>query len=169
MFEQLLMQVTNETATQLAGDAFLTSINSLVGSITALVIAVAGIVTAFIAARSNGRTRTKQEEQVVGTAEAVQVMMQKLREQQAQIGTIGKGVLAVATTEEQRKQLDTDVTPIVNTTGERIDTITAQTPAIKSLIGLATADVNARKDFPRESDATLKVINDTVAKAKLSS
>lgn len=166
-FEQILLQiatVANGTATEIAGDAFLNSITSLMGTVTALVIAVAGIITAVIAARANGRTKTKQEEQVIGAAEAVQVIMQKLREQQAQIGTLGKATLGLATTEEQRKQLDTQVAPVVNMTSERMEVILDQLPALKELLGVQTANVNT-KDIPRESDETLTVLNDLVAKA----
>jgi hypothetical protein len=169
-FEQILMQVavvTNGTATEIAGDAFVNSITSIMGSITALVIAVSGIVVAIIAARSNGRTKTKQEESIQGGAEALQLVMQKLAEQQAQIGAIGKATIKLATTEDQRKQLDTEVAPVVNITKERIDVINQQIPAIKELIGFTTSDVNAKKDIPRESEETLKTVNATLAKAKL--
>lgn len=158
------MQVVgNGTATEIAGDAFLTSINSFIGSITALIIAISGIVVAVITKRSEGRTKSKQEEQVIGAAESIQLVMQKLREQQAQIGAVGKATLSLATTDEQRKKLDAEVAPVVNMTGERIDVINEQIPALKEILGVKTANVNQRK-MPRESDATLKVINDTVAK-----
>ena len=153
----------NGTATELAGDAFLTSINSFIGSITALIIAVSGIVVAIITQRSQGRQKTKQEESIVGGAEAIQLVMQKLKEQQAQIGAVGKATLSLATTDEQRKRLDTEVAPVVNTTAERIEVINEQIPAVKEIIGVKQANVNQRK-MPRESDKTLKVINDTVAK-----
>lgn len=170
--EQLLMQVvlnSTGTAAEVAGDAFLNSINSLLGSTTALVIAVAGIVTAVIAARANGRTKTKQEEQVIGAAEAIQLIMQKLREQQGQIGTIGKATLGLATTEEQRKELDTKVAPVVNMTGERMEVILAQIPALKAVLGVKTGDVNANKEIPRESTATLTQLNKTVNDAQVTS
>lgn len=166
--ENLLMQVVlNSTGTvaEVAGDAFVNSINSLLGSITALVIAVAGIVTAVIAARSNGRTKTKQEEQALGVAEALQVAMQKLGENEARNAALAKGILHVATTDEQKQYLDKNVAPVLNTAGERIEVINNQIPAIKELIGVKTADVNT-KDIPRESEATLKVINKQVADAK---
>jgi len=166
MFEQLLMQVSNGTATQLAGDAFLTSINSLMGSITALIIAVSGIVIAIITQRSQGRQKTKGEEQAIGGAEAIQLVMQKLAEQQGQIGAVAKATLHLGTTEDQRKMLDKDVAPVANMTAERIDTINAQIPAVKGIIGVNTGNVNTR-NIPRESDATLKVINDTMVKAKI--
>jgi hypothetical protein len=165
-FEQVLMQVVvNGTATELAGDAFVNSITSLMGSVTALIIAVSGIVVAIIAARSNGRTKTKQEEQAIGIAEAIQVAMQKIGESEARNAAIARGVLHVATTNEQKQYLDKEVAPVLNTTGERIDTINAQIPAIKELIGIKTSDVNLR-EIPRESQHTLNVINDAVLKAK---
>jgi len=167
-FEQILLQiavVANGTATEVAGDAFVNSINSLLGSTTALIIAVSGIVVAIIAARSNGRTKTKQEEQAIGIAEGLQVVMQKLAEDQARNKALGKGLLGLATTDEQRQMLDRDVAPIVNNAGERIDVINQQIPAIKALIGVKTADVNALKDMPRESTATMAQINETVRKA----
>lgn len=168
-FEQILMQVAvvaNGTASEVAGDAFVNSVTSVMGSITALVIAVSGIVVAIIAARANGRTKTKQEEQAIGIAEAIQVAMQKIGESEARNAAIGKGILHVATTDEQRQYLDREVAPVINNTGERIDTINAQIPAIKELIGVKTADVNTNKSIPRESDATLAQINETVRKAK---
>jgi type II secretory pathway pseudopilin PulG len=167
-FEQVLLQVAtvaNGTATEIAGDAFLNSISSLMGAVTALVIAVAGIITAVIAARSNGRTRTKQEEQAVAAAEAVQLVMQKLQENEARLSAVGKATLTLATTDEQRKQLDEQVAPVLNTSTERIEVINAQIPAIKEILGVKTADVN-KLDIPRESDATLRVINEQVAKTK---
>jgi hypothetical protein len=169
-FEQVLMQVVvNGTATELAGDAFVNSITSLMGSVTALIIAVSGIVVAIIASRSNGRTKTKQEEQAIGVAQAIQVAMQKLAENESRINAVGKATMGLATTDEQRKELDRDVAPIVNTSKERIDVIAAQTDAIKELIGVMTANtnVNNNKNMPRESEETLKVINDTLAKAKI--
>lgn len=167
--EQVLMQIvlnSTGTAAEVAGDAFLNSINSLMGSVTALVIAVAGIITAVIAARANGRTKTKQEEQVLGAAEAIQLIMQKLREQQGQIGAIGKAAMGLATTEEQRKQLDTQVAPVVNMTGERMEVILAQVNALKEILGVKTADVNANKEMPRESAATLSQLNRIVSEAQ---
>ena len=164
--EQMLMQVvlnSTGTAAEVAGDAFLNSINSLMGSVTALVIAIAGIVTAVIAARANGRTKTKQEEQAMAAANAVQLVMQKLREQQGQIGAVGKATLGLATTEEQRKQLDKEVAPVVNMTAERMEVINAQIPALKEILGIKTADVNTNKDMPRESDETLRVLNALIA------
>lgn len=164
--EQMLMQVvlnSTGTAAEVAGDAFLNSINSLMGSVTALVIAIAGIVTAVIAARANGRTKTKQEEQAIAAANAVQLVMQKLREQQGQIGAVGKATLGLATTEEQRKQLDKEVAPVVNMTAERMEVINAQIPALKEILGIKTADVNTNKDMPRESDETLRVLNALIA------
>jgi hypothetical protein len=167
-FEQVLMQiavVANGTTAEVAGDAFVNSINSLLGSATALIIAVSGIVVAIIAARSNGRTKTKQEEQAVGVAEAIQVVMQKLREEQASKSIIAKQLFTVATTDEQRKQLDEQVAPIIRITGERMETINKQIPAVKELIGVKTADVNT-KDIPRESDATLAIVNKAVDDTK---
>lgn len=152
------------TAAEIAGDAFLNSINSLIGTVTALVIAISGIIVALITKRSEGRTKTKQEEQTISTAEAIQLVMQKLREQQGQIGVVGKATLGLATTEEQRKQLDSQVAPVVNMTAERMETILNQIPALKAILGVNTADVNT-KDIPRESAATLAVLNDLVAKA----
>lgn len=166
MFEQLLMQVANGTATEIAGDAFLTSINSLMGSVTALIIAVSGIVVAIITQRSSGRQKTKQEEQAIGMAEALQVAMQKIAETTAQQRQVGKAVLGLATTDEQRQMLDKQVAPVVNTAGERIDVINQQIPAIKELIGVKSTDVNT-KNLPRESESTLKTINAAVAEAKL--
>lgn len=163
---QVAVPVTNGTTAELAGDAFVNSITSIIGSITALVIAVSGIVVAVIVKRSEGRVRTKQEEQTIGSAEALQLVMQKLAEQEGRINAVGKGTLALATTDEQRQELDKTVAPVVNTAKERIDTINAQTPVLKEILGVKTADVNLRKNIPRESDATLKVVNDTVAKAK---
>lgn len=166
-FEQVLMQVvlnSTGTAAEIAGDAFLNSINSLIGTVTALVIAISGIIVALITKRSEGRTKTKQEEQTISTAEAIQLVMQKLREQQGQIGVVGKATLGLATTEEQRKQLDSQVAPVVNMTAERMETILNQIPALKAILGVNTADVNT-KDIPRESAATLAVLNDLVAKA----
>jgi hypothetical protein len=167
--EQLLMQVVGNgtgTAVEIAGDAFLTSINSLMGSVTALVIAVAGIITAVIAARSNGRTRTKQENQVMGTAESIQLIMQKLQENEARIASIGKATIGLATTEDQRKQLDEQVAPVLNTSRERIEVINAQIAALKAILGVKTADVNTRIDMPRESQETLNIINDALVRAK---
>lgn len=167
MFEQLLMQVvlnSTGTAAEVAGDAFLNSINSLIGTVTGLVIAFSAIVIAIINRRSQGRTKTAQEEQAIGTAEAVQLIMQKLREQQGQIGTVGKATLGLATTEEQRNQLDKEVAPVVNMTSERMEVILNQIPALKEIIGIETANINT-KDIPRESDATLAVLNDLVEKA----
>lgn len=166
--EQLLMQVvlnSTGTAAEVAGDAFLNSINSLLGSATALVIAVAGIVTAIIAARSNGRTKTKQEEQAIATAEAVQVTMQKIAETMAQQRQVGKAVLTLATTDEQRKVLDEKVAPVVNNTSEQIKVIHQQIPAIKEIIGVKTADAN-KLEMPRESSTTLASINKAVDEAK---
>lgn len=168
-FEQVLMQVVlNSTgpAAEVAGDAFMNSLTSIMGSFTALVIAVAAIIPALIAIRSAGRNKTKQEEQVVGAAEAIQLIMQKLREQQGQIGAVGKGLLNVTTTDEQRKQLDKDVAPVVNMTKERMDVILAQIPALKEILGVKTGDVNANKTVPRESDATLAQLNKTVSDAQ---
>ena len=166
----MLMQVVlNATgaAGEVAGDAFVNSVTSLMGSATALIIAVSGIVVALIAARSNGRTKTKQEEQVVGAAEAIQLVMQKLAENEARLNSVGKATLALATTDEQRKKLDENVVPVVNTSRERIEVISAQIPAIKEILGVKTvADVNA-KELPRESEDTLKTVNALVTKAKL--
>lgn len=167
-FEQILMQiatVANGTATEIAGDAFVNSITSVMGSITALVIAVSGIVVAVITMRSRGRDRTKQEESAIGAAEALQLVMQKIGESEARNTAIGKGLMKVATTDEQRQYLDREVAPVVNSAGERIDTINAQIPAIKDLIGVKETDVNVRKDIPRESKETLRQINESVRKA----
>lgn len=167
-FEQILMQVAvvaNGTATEIAGDAFVNSITSIMGSITALIIAVSGIVVAVITMRSRGRDRTKQEDSAIGAAEAIQLVMQKIGENEARNAAIGKGLIKVATTDEQRQYLDREVAPVVNTAGERIDIINAQIPAIKDLIGVKSADVNS-KTLPRESEATLKQINESVRKAQ---
>lgn len=160
------MQVVNEGTAELAGDAFLTSINSLMGSITALIIAVSGIVIAIITQRSQGRAKTRTEENAIGAAESLQLVMQKLAENEARISSVGKATLSLATTEEQREALDRDVAPVIKTTKERIDVINQQTSAIKELLGVKAADINARKELPRESDATLDVVNETVQKAK---
>ena len=167
-FEQVLMQVvlnSTGTAAEVAGDAFLNSINSLIGTATALIIAVSGIVIAVISKRSDCRTKTKQEEQAIGVAEAMQVVMQKLREEQASKSQIAKGLFQFATTDEQKAFLDKNVAPIINITGERMETINNQIPAIKELIGVKTADVNT-KNIPRESAATLAVVNKTVSDAQ---
>lgn len=165
-FEQILLQiatVTNGTTAEIAGDAFINSVNSLIGTITALIGSVAGIVIAIIAARSAGRARTKQEEQAIGTAEAFQIVMQKMKEDTALRGVVGKALLQVATTDEQRQYLDREVAPVVNVTGERISTIDQQMPAITELIGVKTANVST-KSIPRESDATLATVNEAVKK-----
>lgn len=167
-FEQVLLQiavVANGTATEVAGDAFVNSINSLMGSATALIIAVSGIVVAIIASRANGRTKTKQEEQAIGVAEAIQVAMQKIQETTAQNRQVGKAMLGLATTDEQRQMLDREVAPVVNMAGERIEIINQQIPALKEIIGVKIANVNT-KQLPRESETTLKAINESVAKAK---
>lgn len=158
--------VANGTTSEIAGDAFVNSVTSIMGSITALIIAVSGIAVAIIAARSNGRTKTKQEEQAIGVAEAVQVAMQKIGESEARNAALARGIMHVATTEDQKRYLDKEVAPVLSTAGERIDVINAQIPAIKELMGVKTANANT-KEMPRESAATLKVINDSVDKAKL--
>lgn len=158
--------IANGTTAEVAGDAFVNSITSLMGSVTALVIAVAGIVTAVIAARSNGRTKTKQEEQAIAVAEAVQVAMQKIGESEARNAALARGILHVATTEDQKKYLDKEVTPVLNTVGERITTIEAQIPALKEMIGIKTADVNT-KPLPREGQLTSQITSDAIAKAKI--
>jgi len=168
-FEPILLQIAviaNGTTAEVAGDAFINSINSIVGSITALIIAVSGIAIAIITSRSAGRQKTKQEESAIGTAEAIQLVMQKLAEDQARNKALGKGLLGLATTDEQRQMLDRDIAPIVNNAGERIDVIHQQIPAIKALLGVKTADVNTLKDIPRESSATMAQINETVKKAQ---
>lgn len=168
-FDQILLQiavVTNGTTAEVAGDAFINSINSLLGAITALVGSAAGIIIALIAARSAGRAKTKQEEQTVGYAEAIQLVMQKIAESRAEIRQVSKGTLALATTEEQKKQLDAQVAPVLQTTKEGIDTIYAQIPAIKALLGVKIADVNTITTLPRESEEVLKILNEAIAKIK---
>ena len=166
--EEVLLQiavVANGTTAEVAGDAFINSINSLLGAITALVGAAAGIIIALIAARSAGRAKTKQEEQAIGTAEAVQLVMQKIAESRGEIHQVSKATLGLATTEEQKKQLDTQVAPVLKTTKEGIDTIYAQIPALKTLLGVKTADVNTTQ-LPRESEEVLKILNEAIAKIK---
>lgn len=169
-FEQVLLQIAtiaNGTATEVAGDAFINSINSLIGTFTALIIAVSGIVIAIISKRSDGRTKTKQEENTVAAAEAVQLVMQKLAESRAEIRQIGQATLSLATTDEQRKQLDSQVVPVLQTTTDGINKIYEQLPIIQALLGIKTSDINANQTIPRESEETLKTLNALVAKARI--
>lgn len=158
MFENLLMQVVNGTIPAVAvppADIF-SQINQLAGTISVLVTTIGSFATYIIIKWRSVRKEelTERDKQMLELAKDIQMGFQKGVETIGQTKEVAKILYESQTTEEQRKKVQEQLSPILAEADARLQVANEQAALVKAkaiqMFG-PNADVDQDKAIPRES------------------
>ena len=155
MFEQLLMQIANQSIAVPADDLIGQSV-ALVGTLSVLTSTIVGIIVYVIQAKNSIQKKelSARDKQILEVAKSVQIGMQKGAETIGSSKELIKTLYDVNIPEAERKKLQAQLGPILAREEERLQAANEQAVMIKGkmveLLG-QQADVDQDKSLPRES------------------
>jgi Na+-transporting NADH:ubiquinone oxidoreductase subunit NqrC len=155
MFEQLLMQIANQSIAVPADDLIGQSV-ALVGTLSVLTSTIVGIIVYVIQAKNSIQKKelSERDKQILEIAKSVQVGVQKGAETIGSSKELIKTLYDVNIPEAERKKLQAQLGPILDRETARLQAANEQAVMIKGkmveLLG-QQADVDQDKSLPRES------------------
>ena len=156
MFEQLLMQITNATIPVVTETSLFDQISAVATQISVLVTIIGGIATyAITTYRKATKTElTERDKQLMELSKQVQMGFQKGVETIGQNKELAKVLYEANLSEDQRKQIEDKLKPILKEADERLQKANEQAALIKAqavkTFGPA-GDVDQDPTIPRES------------------
>jgi Na+-transporting NADH:ubiquinone oxidoreductase subunit NqrC len=154
-FEQLLMQIANQSIAVPADDLISQSV-TLVGTLSVLTSTIVGIIVYVIQAKNSIQKKelSERDKQILEIAKSVQVGVQKGAETIGSSKELIKTIYDINIPEAERKKLQAQLGPILERENTRLQAANEQAVMIKGkmveLLG-QQADVDQDKSLPRES------------------
>jgi Na+-transporting NADH:ubiquinone oxidoreductase subunit NqrC len=154
-FEQLLMQIANQSIAVPADDLISQSV-TLVGTLSVLTSTIVGIIVYVIQAKNSIQKKelSERDKQILEIAKSVQVGVQKGAETIGSSKELIKTLYDANIPEAERKKLQAQLGPILERENTRLQAANEQAVMIKGkmveLLG-QQADVDQDKSLPRES------------------
>jgi Na+-transporting NADH:ubiquinone oxidoreductase subunit NqrC len=154
-FEQLLMQIANQSIAVPADDLIGQSV-TLLGTLSVLTSTIVGIIVYVIQAKNSIQKKelSERDKQILEIAKSVQVGVQKGAETIGSSKELIKTIYDINIPEAERKKLQAQLGPILERENTRLQAANEQAVMIKGkmveLLG-QQADVDQDKSLPRES------------------
>jgi Na+-transporting NADH:ubiquinone oxidoreductase subunit NqrC len=155
MFEQLLMQIANQSIAVPADDLIGQSV-TLLGTLSVLTSTIVGIIVYVIQAKNSIQKKelSERDKQILEVAKSVQIGMQKGAETIGSSKEVIKLLYDANVSEADRKKLQEKIGPILERETARLQAANEQAVMVKGkmveLLG-HQADVDQDKSLPRES------------------